>query len=160
MCGIGDRMNQQQATTSAPPSQDPIDFSNQYNTALTTAQEAKYEAWVKGNNNQNRDMSGDVYNYDLKGYWSKYINGDSKQEDNANGHLTDEFKKPNHPTFSDQSVYNNVDGNVGGKWTAIGKNKWEFTPSATSIKLLGKDYIAKYWADKEQPEGNVLKIKE
>ena len=140
-------------------SQNPIDFSNKYNTNLTTDQEAKYESWATGNNNQNRNMSKDIYNYDLRGYWDKYINGNSKQEDSANGHLTDEFKKPNHPTFSDQSIYNNVDGNVGGKWTEIGNNKWEFTPSATSVKLLGKDNIAKYWADKEQPEGNVLKMR-
>jgi len=52
--------------------------------------------------------------YDLQGYYKKY--GDKAI--GANGHLTDEFKKPNHPTFSNESIYyNDKTRNKAGFWT-------------------------------------------
>lgn len=60
----------------------------------------------KGYNNfklslpKNLQYEGD---YDLKGYYSKYGNRNAE----LNGHLTDEFKLPNHNTFSEESKYFN-----------------------------------------------------
>ena len=46
--------------------------------------------------------SGD--DYDLRGYWKKY---GTLNPTASNGHLTDEFKLPNHRTFSNESRYFN-----------------------------------------------------
>ena len=54
---------------------------------------------------KNSDFANDSgYDYDYKGYWKQYGGFDTNA---ANGHLTDEFKKPNHPTFSIESNYYN-----------------------------------------------------
>ena len=34
---------------------------------------------------------------------------------NGNGHYPDTFKKPNHPTFSDESIYHS-EATLGGRW--------------------------------------------
>lgn len=57
--------------------------------------------------------SGD--DYDLRGFWKKY---GTLTPTASNGHLTDEFKLPNHQTFSIESRYYNgqpwaVDWNNG-----------------------------------------------
>lgn len=59
----------------------------------------------------------DDFDYD---YYSYYMNGGREGIDS--GHFTDAFKKPNHPTFSDESIYS-VPENPGGHW-----NGEEFTP--------------------------------
>ncbi len=53
--------------------------------------------------------------YDLRGYYDKY--GAVKIDQNSKQHLTDEFKLPNHKTFSDESVhYNFATMPQGGHW--------------------------------------------
>jgi hypothetical protein len=54
--------------------------------------------------------------YDYRGFYQKYGNLAPQA---TNGHLTDEFKLPNHPTFSIESKYytgqpNAVDWNAPG----------------------------------------------
>ena len=54
--------------------------------------------------------------YDYRGFYQKYGNLTPQA---TNGHLTDEFKLPNHPTFSIESKYytgqpNAVDWNAPG----------------------------------------------
>lgn len=74
-----------------------------YNTQLTPLQYAQYM----------HDMgrkSTDTQDYDMRGAW---LNG---ARANGNGHFTDQFKKPNHPTFSDQSQYSTPQ-HPGGYWT-------------------------------------------
>ncbi len=92
---------------------DPLDFSDQYNTSLSPADEAKFQAWTQQQSKAaGRDVSGDTYDYDLRGWWQ--ANPDT---DLSGGHLTDQWKKPNHPTFSDESIYSGVNGMQGGHWT-------------------------------------------
>lgn len=66
-----------------------------YNTFLTPEQEAGFGGWKQQNA---PDDSG--YDYDLRGAYLANM-----QRDPNNNHLGDQFKKPNHPTFSDQSQY-------------------------------------------------------
>lgn len=101
-------------------------FKNNFNTALSPEQEASFLEWANKNN-----RSGDVADYDLRGYWlNNGLLG-------ANGHLTDQYKKPNHPTFSDQSKYNGAAAPfgtfVGGTWDQTG-NGYSYTPSAEMLK--------------------------
>ena len=69
-----------------------------YNTILPINMEAGYQI-NKSLSPFNRDSGSD---YDLRGYYNKY---GSLVPTASNLHLTDEFKKPNHPTFSNQSMY-------------------------------------------------------
>lgn len=90
------------------------DFTNMFNTYLTPEQEAMFDAWVANESiKQGRNVRNDMYDYDLKGMWveSDAFGGD-------NGHGTDRHKKPNHPTFSNQSKFSGVGGLEGGRWSS------------------------------------------
>lgn len=108
-----------QVTPQVAPA-DPRDFSNKYNTQLSPKEELMFQAWAAKNG-----KTKDTYDYDLRGAWKEIQSGNMKAADN--GHLGDKYKKPNHPTFSDQSVYSGKDGYVGGKWGNEG-GKDTFTP--------------------------------
>jgi hypothetical protein len=110
------------------PDGDPLDFTDKYNTPLQPDQEAAYQQWV-GNQSAatGRNVGNDSYDYDMRGWWQ--ANGGA---DLAGGHLTDQFKKPNHPTFSDQSQYSGADGYQGGTWQQNG-NAWSFTPGKGNL---------------------------
>lgn len=91
-------------------------YRARFNTKLSEEHEAKYQAWVKEQSKRaGRDLSMDEIDYDLRGDWAQGASRDER------GHGTDKFKKPNHPTFSNESVYHgakNEDGEVmdGGRW--------------------------------------------
>jgi hypothetical protein len=67
------------------------------------------------------------------------------------GHLPDTYKKPNHITFSDESIYNNKNGEQGGQWRKDDKGKWTFTPGPSNLKRYTpeqlKEYFQKYEPD-------------
>ena len=66
--------------------------------------------------------------YDMAGYVAKY-----GQPDQSNGqHLTDEFKLPNHMTFSTDSIYSTPE-KQGGSWTQEG-GKWHFYASPFNLQ--------------------------
>ena len=65
-----------------------------------------------------------------------------------NGHFTDRFKKPNHPTFSSESIYNGADGQYGGEWLNIfGRDV--FVPSETNLAQNDSEWLRKYFAEVE-----------
>jgi len=66
-----------------------------YNTPLSPDEEKGYAGWKKKN-----APNDSGYDYDLRG---AYKTGGTK--DPETGHWKDRFKKPNHPTFSDESQY-------------------------------------------------------
>lgn len=72
----------------------PTNFSPEFDTTLTPEQETRFQAWKA--KNAPKDSGQD---YDLRG---AYLAGVKPA---ADGHWPDTFKKPNHPTFSDQSRY-------------------------------------------------------
>jgi hypothetical protein len=110
------------------------DFTDKYNTKLSADDEKKFGKWL-----QDAGKEGDLKDYDLRGWWKE--NG---QQDDR-GHMTDEFKKPNHPTFSDESKYDGVDGNEGGHWGGTDE-KPTFTPSDANLKNLTADELKSYFA--------------
>lgn len=103
------------------------DYTNLYNTELTSEEEINYQKWLKDfSKKTGRDRSKDTFDYDLRGFFK------SGQEPGKEGHLTDQFKKPNHPTFSNESIYSgaelpNGETAVGGQW-----NKDTFIPPLKS----------------------------
>jgi hypothetical protein len=97
-----------------------------FNTKLSNEDERMYEAYKKSLGEQ-----GTEHDYDLRGYWKKY--GRFEGEHELGSHFTDEFKKPNHPTFSTGSIYHgsqNPNGtvNIGGEWLTNPDGKDVFAP--------------------------------
>lgn len=120
-----------------------VDFSGQYNTPLSSVQESQYQAWVAQQSKiVGRNVGNDTYDYDLRGWWlanpGATLNG---------GHLTDQFKKPNHPTFSTGSQYSGQDGLQGGIWAKGAGESWTFTPGKTNLDMFTpqemKDYFGR-----------------
>lgn len=127
---------------------DPMDFSDKYNTPLTEKQMAKYREWLSKlpSNQQN------TYDYDMQGAFKAGL------EPSKNGHFPDTFKKPNHPTFSTESKYHGVEGNVGGQWTELPGGKWAFMPgvSATRKPIWNPEKLKAYFASAEPDTTLVL----
>lgn len=102
-----------------------------------------YKDWLAYKSQlENRDVSQDEQDYDLKGYFDTL-----KATPIEGGHLPDTFKKPNHPTFSDQSKYHVPVVQQGGSWTED-----TFTPSEHNIKNMGKENLQSYFNEVESPE--------
>jgi hypothetical protein len=104
-------------------------------TALNADQEAAYRAWLASIGQQpgsgyNVDPSWTGTDYDYRGFFQKYGAADIKKGQ----HFTDEFKLPNHPTFSNESAYFNARTKpFGGQWVQHGKN-WVFEPFDKRLK--------------------------
>lgn len=117
------------------------DLTAKYNTKLSKDDEAKFQEWAAAN-----PRLGSTYDYDARGFWKSGAGASD------NGHGSDQWKKSNHATFSDESAYHGVDGFKGGKW---GKKdgKDTFTPSKTNMENMNaeqmKDYFSKVEPDAE-----------
>lgn len=119
------------------------DLTDKYNTALSPAQEAQFQAWAKSIGHQ-----GDTKDYDLRGAWK---DGGTQA---ANGHFPDTYKKPNHPTFSDESIYNGKDGHQGGHWGEQ-NGQTTFTPGPTNLRTYGAKGLEDYFK-KREPDARLV----
>lgn len=67
---------------------------------------------------------------------------------NDNGHLPDTWKKPNHPTFSNESAYSGLGGPVGGQWSVDADGNDVFYASPANLKDRTpqelQDYFSQY----------------
>jgi len=142
------------AAAMAQPAEAGRSMADVYNTPLTPEEESQYQAWgaQQAPLRDGRNPAQDVYDYDMRGFWK---NGASFAD---NGHGADQFKKPNHPTFSDQSQYHSADGNQGGTWTTLPDGKYAFTPSQFNLQNWPADELQSYWSKVEAPAGNVLNL--
>ena len=119
-----------------------VNFTNKYNTKLSTKDEKQFQSWlIKESAKQKRNIAADLNNYDLRGLF-KESGGFG-----PNGHATDKYKKPNHPTFSTESIYNNK-GFKGGKWIE-NKGKWTFQASKDNLKFYNKQALQDYFRKTE-----------
>lgn len=87
----------------APPE---ADASASYDTPLNSKQEGEFAEWKKTYAPKD---SGD--DYDLRGAFKAGLKPDPET-----GHWPDNYKKPNHPTFSDQSIYAKDAPDKAGHW--------------------------------------------
>ncbi len=122
------------------PEDDP--FWGQYNTPLSPKQEQAFQKWAR---QEGREY--DQVDYDTRGAWRDLTSGNMAEADN--GHLGDKYKKPNHPTFSDQSIYHGVDGHHGGAWTPGANNTMSFTAGETQRKLWSPERLQRYFQEVE-----------
>lgn len=96
-----------------------------FDTALSPAEEAKFQVWKK--KHAPKDSGED---YDLRGAFKAGLVPDPKT-----GHWSDRFKKPNHPTFSNESQYYKEAPEKAGRWTGAKHDK--FVPPAVPLSSLG-----------------------
>jgi len=110
-----------------------------YDTRLTSDQEAGFTQWKKVH--APRDSGHD---YDNRAAYLADMEGVLPAKA-ANGHGTDMFKKPNHPTFSTGSRYHGKDGEEGGVWGTTRDGKTTFTPGKTNTKYQSKRELEEYF---------------
>ena len=141
---------------------EPDYFRKNFNTPLSAMQQVEYDRWlsrmekVGGRPN----IRNDVEDYDLQGFWKSGGRFGSAEE-----HGFDRFKKPNHPTFSDESQYSGITDPVlgkvkGGKWGGSEESGWTFSPSQ---EMLSKTHfiadLSEYFRTME-PNAQLLPLKE
>lgn len=114
-----------------------------YNTPLGDRM-AAYQAW-RAKLPPNLQNTSD---YDLQG---AYQGGATAA---ANGHLTDQWKKPNHITFSDQSQYSSPQMQ-GGNWSEDGKDGGVFWASKHNMDNVGPNALTNYF-QKYEPNWPVV----
>ncbi|MDR6292346.1 hypothetical protein E9232_004886 [Inquilinus ginsengisoli] len=125
----------------------PPDLSDRYNTQLAAEDEAAFAKWLAQlSKSKGYDASQDLADYDLRGAWR------SGAKAAANGHLPDTYKKPNHPTFSEESQYSSPD-TPGGKWVQNGK-AWEFAASPFNLRMTPPEALQAYFA-RAEPESRL-----
>jgi hypothetical protein len=113
-----------------------------FDTTLSKDDEFLFQQWLsKASSLRGRDVSKDLNDYDLRGYW---LMTGSKLKDITVGHLPDTYKKPNHPTFSEESIYSD-EKNAGGKWKGN-----TFIPSPTNLKYHSKEKLKDYFSKFEK----------
>lgn len=123
------------------------DFTGDYNTKLSDEEERAFQSWLSDlGKKDGRDRARDLADYDMRGFFKS---GEAQAGD---GHFTDKFKKPSHPTFSDQSIYHGADGEEGGKWDVADDGRDRFTPGPTNLKHYTPAELKKYWKDIENDD--------
>jgi hypothetical protein len=143
----GGYIPQAQKGLSFLPQQDPeMMYRDRFNTQLNKDEQNLFAEWVaKESERQGRDIIMDKGAYDVQGFWKS---GDYKKMDQDN-HGTDTWKKPNHPTFSNQSKYHGIDGFYGGNWNPDGG----YQPSKQTASSYGPSYYSRMFAEEpNRPE--------
>lgn len=129
--------------------QDAQYYRERFNTELSPEEEFKFHDWAdQVGNAQGRNVLDDLEDYDLRGAWKEGAQAA------GNGHLPDTYKKPNHPTFSDESKYHGAeapDGSKyeGGHWDEM-DGKTTYTPSRRMLeKSHPVDWLRGYMNERE-----------
>lgn len=112
------------------------------NTALLESKEEQFQLWLADMKDQGIIHENDnSYDYDYRGYWQKYIDGNKMAPVLEPGmHFPDEFKKPNHPTFSKDSIW------ARGAWEEYA-GTWDgetYTPGRVSYPRTAQDTMREY----------------
>jgi hypothetical protein len=108
-------------------------YPDKFNTKLTPEEEARYQQWLKG---PGKNSVWDQSAYDVRGSWK------SQGEKIAPGHGHDTWKKPNHPTFSTESIYATQRQYPAATWEEDGG----YSPSEFSKGLYSKEYYKRLFA--------------
>jgi hypothetical protein len=128
-------------------------FRDNFNTQLSPQEEQAYQGWlVKQGMQLGRDLRHEADDYDMRGLF--------KDTGGANidpGHGTDRYKKPNHPTFSDESVYSGVSDVVkggrflGGQWGGDDQSGYTYTPSPNMLERTHTpERLSRYMGEREK----------
>ena len=130
-------------------------FRQAFNTQLSPDEEQEFRRWALTNK---RDPDMETIDYDLRGFWKE---GGAFGE---NGHATDRYKKPNHPTFSVESMWHNTKSPsgttyVGGTWNSpdpVSGRRGSFSPSIEMLRTTHPPaFLARYMKERE-PDYDLL----
>jgi hypothetical protein len=122
---------------------DPLDATGAYNTPLTPEQRPGFVRWMAELSRVKRYPAWlDLADYDLRGAYLAQLARDSR------GHMGDEFKKPNHPTFSDQSIYSTPEAQ-GGQWLAHWPGRWDFQAAPANFRYRSPTELGRYFQQQE-----------
>jgi len=153
---LRDRARYQDAfSASSPIDEDRMEyFRKNFNTPLTANEEEQFQRWLADESQKRgRDISKDLYNYDVRGFWA---NSEGVDE---TGHGTDRYKKPNHPTFSNESIYHGSPSPFGwpwegGRWRSRG-DAAEFIPSKRMLQTTHpRGYLERFFERENAREIN------
>ena len=109
-------------------------YKNRFNTILSKKDMKMFDVWANTPMIDGRLPINDIGAYDVMGYWKEYIKHGINPND-ADNHGPDKYKKPNHPTFSDESKYASKRF-PGGTWEDDGA----FNPAPHTKKLYTREY--------------------
>lgn len=118
-------------------------ISDIYDTPLTPEQQTEFSK---------KYSPQDTHDYDMQGFYQDNPNVDPHTDGT---HYPDTYKKPNHPTFSDESQYNGVAGNQGGTWGKDDAGKDTFTPGKTNLEHYTPDQLQDYFK-KVEPDVKLI----
>lgn len=120
-------------------------LTGEYNTRLADDQEQGFTGWIaEENKRQGRDLMLDLGDYDVRGFWAEGLTPDERN------HGSDKYKKPSHPTFSEESVYHKGEAQ-GGQWVEGPNGQWSFHAGPTNREYWDRDTLANYFA-KHEPD--------
>jgi hypothetical protein len=94
-------------------------------------------------------LANDDYDY-IRFYGDRPIFESWENDTTPNKHFTDKYKKPNHITFSEESVYSTPD-NKGGKWYKDANGKIHFRPSEQQKQMRSYEVYKRYF-DQNEPD--------
>lgn len=103
-----------------------------YDTKLSPEEEVRFREWAKSTGREN-----DTEDYDLRGSYKAGIRPPKGE------HLPDTYKKPNHPTFSNESKYS--DGDAGEWVKGPKKDSWIFKAGPANLKSHSPDELQQYF---------------
>ena len=112
----------------------------EFDTKLNSNEENHYQFWKQSLPQQLQSEA----DYDLRGYFKEH------GAEDAEGHLTDKYKKPNHPTFSVESKYYKK-GMWAGKWDEEGNFRIPLDTPKEKLKQL-----IEYWRSGAEPETIIM----
>ena len=98
-----------------------------FDTKLSDEDEVHFQSWLTEQSAQlGRDLRNDLPDYDVRAQFQQMkAAGDLNIKP---GHGSDIGKKPNHPTFSDESKHSTPE-HPGGHWRDQGNDDWSYVPS-------------------------------
>lgn len=114
---------------------------SRFDTLLSPREEMQFREWKQKNAPQDSGMD-----YDLRGAFKADIQGRLPRDER--GHSPDTFKKPNHPTFSEESMYHGAEGETGGRWETVG-DKTRFIAGPTNLKYHKPEELHAYFKQYE-----------
>lgn len=120
----------------------PRGVTSSYDTPLTPEQATDYNRWRA----TLPPALQNTADYDLQGAYLASAQVDGR------AHMTDQFKKPNHMTFSEGSQYS-TQQTQGGKWTAAGDGSYVFWASPYNVQMHPLLEMQKYFSEVEP--GNI-----
>ena len=96
-----------------------------------------------------QQAGGEDSNYDYAAAQAAGVKPDER------GHWPDTYKLPGHITFSDESKYNGVNGNQGGRWEQAAGKHWIFTAGPTNLRNYTPEQLRSYF-EKYEPDSTLI----